>query len=271
MLRIYRYNFTFSKMKKLLNILAVLILIATPLAVGSRVFAQTLDDTEVPTMEQIYDAVPFMESVKSDDYEITGDLTETPLTGEELENVQQLGMLFGGGVLFVTIFSGIILYVFFAITQQKVAQKLGFENSWYAWVPILSTIQLFKMGDQNPWLILLSLIPVLGEIAVTIFMIIAFCKIAEKLGHDKLFGLLALVPFGAFIMWGMLAWGKKEVPTTPQTVSLDPSTLVESNPTPTILPLVEEQPEVPPYVDPIPQPTPQATSTPPAPVMPPQM
>ena len=98
-----------------------------------------------------------------------------------------------------------------ALTLMKTAQKLGAENAWYAWIPILNIVLLFKLGEQNPWLILLMLIPGIGALIVGILAIIGTMKICEKRGYDKLLGLLMLVPIANLILWGMLAWGKKNV------------------------------------------------------------
>ncbi len=268
-------------MKKSVNIVTLFLLVLMPLSIGSRIFAQDNDEFKVPTMQQLNDVTSQFETITSDDYDSVADGISNPISQSVVsEKGAQLAMLLTGGFLLVFLFSGLIFYVFFAITQKKVAQKLGFENTWHAWVPILSTIQLFKMGDKNPWLILLVLIPGLGEIALLVLTIIIYCRIAEKLGYEKLFGLLSLIPIGAFVMWGMFAWGKKGQPIAPQTSSLNPGTLVDANPAPTILPLVEEQPQVPQYVEPTPQviptpqPTPQVVTTPtPEPVTftPPQM
>lgn len=248
-------------MKKSVNIVTLFLLVLMPLSIGSRIFAQDNDEFKVPTMQQLNDVTSQFETITSDDYDSMDDGLPISLSDEEAEMGAQLAILLTGGFLFVFLFSGLILYVFFAITQKKVAEKLGFEKSWHAWVPILSTIQLFKMGDQNPWLILLVLIPGLGEIAFLVLTIIIYCRIAEKLGYEKLLGLLALVPFGLFIMWGMFAWGKKGQPIAPQTSSFNPGTLVDANPAPTILPLVEEQPVVPQYAEPTPQPAPTSNPT----------
>lgn len=268
-------------MKKLVNIVALFILLLLPLSLGGKAFAQTADELDFPTAQQLNEVTSSFETITSDDYDSVADGISNPISQSVVsEKGAQLAMLLTGGFLLVFLFSGLIFYVFFAITQKKVAQKLGFENTWHAWVPILSTIQLFKMGDKNPWLILLVLIPGLGEIALLVLTIIIYCRIAEKLGYEKLFGLLSLIPIGAFVMWGMFAWGKKGQPIAPQTSSLNPGTLVDANPAPTILPLVEEQPQVPQYVEPTPQviptpqPTPQVVTTPtPEPVTftPPQM
>jgi len=122
-----------------------------------------------------------------------------------------MAALFGGAMLFVSIICSLAMYIYMALTLMKTAQKLGAENAWYAWIPILNIVLLFKLGEQNPWLILLMLIPGIGALIVGILAIIGTMKICEKRGYDKLLGLLMLVPIANLILWGMLAWGKKSV------------------------------------------------------------
>lgn len=266
-------------MKKLVNIVALFLLLLLPLSIGGRAFAQTADELDFPTAQQLDDASSSFGTIKSDDYDIV-DFSNNPVSDDQLAALTKLATLLSGGFSIISLISTIAFYVFSALTQQKVAQKLGFENTWHAWVPILNVVQLFKMGDKSPWLILLFIVPVLGWLALYVITIIVHCRIAEKLGYDKLMGLLILIPVASFILWGMFAWGKKGQPIAPQTSSLNPGTLVDANPAPTILPLVDEQPQVPQYVEPIPpvvptpQPTPQVVTTPtPEPVTftPPQM
>jgi hypothetical protein len=97
---------------------------------------------------------------------------------------------------------------------MKIAQKLNHENPWFAWIPILNVVQLFQMGEQNPWLVALILIPGLGALVVGVISIIAIMNICEKRGYEKLLALLMLIPIGNFILLGMLAWGKKEAKVT---------------------------------------------------------
>ena len=275
-----------NSLKKLLALFLLLLPLFLPLSAK----AQSFEEGSLPTMEQVYDAVPFMEDSTIDTQDFTINGQENILTEEQLDTMAKVSSLLGGTFLLIFLFSGIVLYVFFGITQQKTAQRLGFEKSWHAWVPILSTIQLFKMGDQNPLLILLSLVPVIGQLALTVLSIMVYCKIAEKLGYDKLFGLLPLIPVGAFVMWGMFAWGEKSITTQTPVTPQNPENLVSAQPTPTILPLVEEQSQIKPTASPVtatttqpitettpniqPTPTPEPTTyTPPTqtPEIPPQI
>lgn len=243
-----------NSLKKLLALFLLLLPLFLPLPTK----AQSFEEGSLPTMEQVYDAVPFMEDSTIDTQDFTINGQENILTEEQLDTMAKVSSLLGGTFLLIFLFSGIVLYVFFGITQQKTAQRLGFEKSWHAWVPILSTIQLFKMGDQNPLLILLSLVPVLGQLALTVLSIMVYCKIAEKLGYDKLVGLLPLIPVGAFVMWGMFAWGEKSITTQTPGTPQNPENLVSAQPTPTILPLVEEQSQIKPTASPVTETTTQS-------------
>ncbi|KUK75917.1 MAG: hypothetical protein XD93_1201, partial [candidate division WS6 bacterium 34_10] len=129
---------------------------------------------------------------------------------EGAEALTAADLVFGGIVAVIAAVFSIAMYVYSGLTLMTIAKKLNQEKSWFAWVPILNVILLFKMGDQNPWLLLLVLIPGIGAFVVWILSIIALMNICEKRGYDKLLGLFALVPLANIILLGMLAWGKKE-------------------------------------------------------------
>ncbi len=155
------------------------------------------------------------------DYEITDTPSYYPTSGDFYDNSTTSGaeelfsLIFAGTFLVVYLFLIIGTYVFGAITLSMVAKQTGFKDiAWYAWIPVLNILLLFKMGDQNPWLILLMLVPIIGAFAIGILSIIATMNVCEKRGYDKLFGLFVLVPLGYFILWGLLAWGKKTKETS---------------------------------------------------------
>jgi len=183
-------------------ILSLLLLL--PFAgITTPILAQTADDYVTTSLEE-YDwntNYDWKSLVKDYDYSELADTT----TG-----VGIIAALFGGVMLFVSIICSLGMYIYMALTLMKTAQKLKAEDAWYAWIPILNVVLLFKLGEQNPWLILLSLIPGIGTLVVAILSIIATMKVCEKRGYDKFFGLLMLVPVANLILWGMLAWGKKD-------------------------------------------------------------
>ncbi|UNK69605.1 DUF5684 domain-containing protein [Microbacterium sp. H1-D42] len=74
------------------------------------------------------------------------------------------------GVLLLIV--GPIMYVVLSLFLMKVFEKAGVQGKWRAWVPVYSSMVLFKLGDMSPWLVLysigasllLSWIPVVGWI-----------------------------------------------------------------------------------------------------------
>ena len=112
---------------------------------------------------------------------------------------------------------GLAGYIFTALAFQKIGKEMKYENSWFAWVPILQNVMMFELGEQNPWLLLLLLVPGIGQIAVLILTFIALGKICEKRGYDKVLELLIFVPLAMFVLFYLLAWKPKEpiAPTTP--------------------------------------------------------
>jgi len=119
-------------------------------------------------------------------------------------------LLFGGAMLFVSIVIGVGSYIYCSLALMKIAKRLNHENAWYAWIPILNMVLLFQLGEQNPVLLLLLLIPGIGALVIGILSIIALMKICEKRGYDKALGLLVLIPVASYVLLGILAWGKKE-------------------------------------------------------------
>ncbi len=197
-------------MKKLNRFLSILVAIALPMALFVKpIIAQdTLFEDSSVTYEEYedynFEDSDLFNSFKDGFEEGYG----SELTSDESAALAGIMALFTGSMLIFAIVLGLAQYIYVAITLQKTAERLKMENTWFAWIPILQAILLFKMGDQNPLLLLLGLIPFVGAFVIAIFTIIATMNICEKRGHDKLLGLITLIPIGALILWGILAWGK---------------------------------------------------------------
>ena len=197
--------------KKFLLTVMAFAFVAVPLSV---VNAQETEDTAT-TLEDYtdFDWDSYYEEL-SDAYDSYDDTSYTyDLEGDEAEAV--MAALLGGTAILGVILAiaggfGVIAYIYTSLTMMKVAQKLNHENPWFAWIPVLNVVQIFQLGEQNPWLIALFLIPGVGALIVGVISIIAMMKICEKSGYDKLLALLMLIPVGNLILLGMLAWGKRE-------------------------------------------------------------
>lgn len=146
------------------------------------------------------------------DYDWSTDTSESSLDLEEglATILGGMTLLFGGVALIFGITVSLATYVYSSLALMTIANKLGNENGWFAWVPILNTILLFQLGDKNPWLLLIAFIPGIGALVIAILCIIIIMTICEKRGYDKLLGLLSLVPIANLVLIGVLAWGKKE-------------------------------------------------------------
>jgi len=191
-------NFYIFKMRKLLlTIILTLSFFLPALLVARPVLAE--ESLISPYEYEEYDWESYYDDWEdlSDDYYTAGSLAAG-------------GLAIAGVMIAIYSVVGIAMYVFSALALMNIAKRLNVENGWYAWIPILNLILLFKMGEQNPTLLLLLLIPGVGALVVGVISIIAIMKICEKRGYDKLLGLLMLVPIANLVLLGMLAWGKKE-------------------------------------------------------------
>lgn len=202
-------NFIYFTMKRIFNFVATFLLLLMPLSLMvTPVAAQTEDEIMLDTSYEDYDWDSYMS-----DYDYEYDWDSSTYDSELSEGVAAamgtFGLLFGGVMLVFSIAASLALYVYTALALMNIAKKLEVENAWFAWVPILNMALLLKMGMQNPWLILLVLIPGLGALIVAILSVIATMKICEKRGYDKLLGLLSLVPVANLVLLGVLAWGKR--------------------------------------------------------------
>lgn len=126
------------------------------------------------------------------------------------------GALFVGVGLVISIAVTLAFYIYSAITLKKTAEILGYGDTWMAWVPIANAVLMLKMGDMNPWLLLIALIPGIGALVLLVIYLIVMANIAEKRGYDKLFTLINLIPtIGSLVYWGIMAWGNKDKVVTP--------------------------------------------------------
>ena len=111
----------------------------------------------------------------------------------------------------------VALYVWTAWSLSAVFKKAG-EEGWQAWVPVLNTIVLLRLGGFSGWFVLLALVPVLGQIALLVVLIMAFHHINLSFGVGVGMTVLAalLLPVWASILgWGSARWIGAPGPLTP--------------------------------------------------------
>lgn len=206
-------------MRKLIASLVLSIALLLPLGmVAKPVFAQTETDTTTvaPDDTSYYETYDYgYDDTYDDSYSsYSYDLSDTDAEAGVFAGM--VALLFGGVMLVVSIVVGLGSYIYCALALMKIAKRLDYDNPWFAWIPILNLVLMFQLGEQNPMLLLLLLIPGVGAVVVGVLSIIALMKICEKRGYDKMLGLLSLIPVANYILFGILAWGKREpVQNTP--------------------------------------------------------
>lgn len=205
-------------MKRVKNILlAVMLILFIPFVYTESAFAQSVGKIEYEEdfdFDQMFDT--YENGKLIDSTEVSLENLKEEISDSNIEDISGslLGLIGGAsalafaGIYITAIIISLATYIYSAITLKKVADKLGHPKSWFAWVPVLNIILKFQLGEQNPWLILLGLIPIVGSVVIMVLTVIVTIKICEKLGHEKLLGLLTLIPIGAIVLWGILAWGK---------------------------------------------------------------
>lgn len=167
-----------------------------------------------------------IESVR-DIPEVLGTYTSNQVSNMDFLTGLSIVML--GVIVLIGIFILIAIYIFSAIALRKIAKRLGEENSWMAWVPFLNIYLLLKMGDISTeamiafWVamfiqaipslpgmkIVIFLLTLAGGLTIQVIYVIAYMRLSEKIGFNKLLGLIALTQIGHPVLLGILAWGNQ--------------------------------------------------------------
>ncbi|UCC45577.1 MAG: hypothetical protein JSU65_06575 [Candidatus Zixiibacteriota bacterium] len=96
----------------------------------------------------------------------------------------------------------IVGYLYFSYALYMIAKKLNHDNPWFAWIPILNTIQLIQMAYKPMYWFLLMFVPVVNLVCIAILWI----EVAKRCGHSPLVGFLTLIPPFSLVTIGMMAW-----------------------------------------------------------------
>jgi len=126
------------------------------------------------------------------------------------EELIGVGALMALGGTFLVVFLG--MYVYVALVLQSIAKRLKHDNPWWAWIPILNIVQITDLVKMSRWwtlIILASMVPFVGGLAMTAVMIWWWWIIAERLNYPGWYSLLLLIPIVNLIVLGMMAWSKR--------------------------------------------------------------
>lgn len=112
------------------------------------------------------------------------------------------------GANIVTLLFYVLVYAFTSFCGMTILNKLNYENSWLAWIPIANVYAYLEAGEQDQPLVwtIVSIIPCVGLIAL-IKIIPAWISICNQLGKNPWILLTILIPcLGPFILFGYLAF-----------------------------------------------------------------
>ncbi|MDY0909138.1 large exoprotein [Microbacterium sp. CFBP9034] len=132
---------------------------------------------------------------------------------------------------FLTVFGLVIALAFYVISSwflMKIFDKAGVQGRWRAWVPIYNYMVFSKLGDLNPWLVLIAIgaslvlgwIPVLGQligVAAFVVTLLAAWRVGLKLQKEAVW--LILYFFLSLVWLGINAFDRSRwntaVPAAP--------------------------------------------------------
>jgi hypothetical protein len=138
------------------------------------------------------------------DWELLSDTDNLDnLSDEEAAVFSAALFLTGVGLVVFGVFA-LIAYVYTSWAFMVVAQKVGEQPAWLAWVPILNVYLLTKIAKVHPLSLLLMFVPI-ANIVYAVFLLM---KIAERRGFPSWLGLFVLVPLAGLILPGYLAWAE---------------------------------------------------------------
>lgn len=132
------------------------------------------------------------------------------------------------GVLFFILLIGLVAFLFFAVCKYKIFKKAGRQDAWAAFVPFYDNYVMFEVAGRPGWWTFVGLLPVIGQVAALVTMIIGIIDLAKSFGKSG--GFAALMIIVSIVGWPMLAFGdaKYQGPAGPEGSKTPP---VQSGPT----------------------------------------
>lgn len=137
------------------------------------------------------------------DYTYSYDFSTDSLDAVEMGT---LGTAFAALAAWIAAYAFIIsiISLIIIIAMWKIFTKAG-KPGWAAIIPIYNAVVLFQISGLSPWLLLIGLIPGLGQMALGIIGIIATFRLATAFGKGVGYGFGLL--FLPIIFYPILAFG----------------------------------------------------------------
>ncbi len=98
-------------------------------------------------------------------------------------------------------------YIFSAFCLMKMADRLGVENGWFAFIPFLNLWLLTQMGNrETSWFIIMLIFSFCCSIVTFVMIILIMMDVAEALGFENWWGILLIIPIFNFYVLYKLAF-----------------------------------------------------------------
>ncbi|MBN2025722.1 MAG: hypothetical protein JW854_03005 [Actinobacteria bacterium] len=109
------------------------------------------------------------------------------------------------GIILGSLLAAVVFYVLSAWLLYRIGKRFNYENSWYAWVPILNMWMMTELAGRDMTFFLILLLGTFFCFIVGIvMMVILWMDIAEKCGKERWYGVLVIIPIvNWFIMYSL--------------------------------------------------------------------
>jgi hypothetical protein len=98
-------------------------------------------------------------------------------------------------------------YIWISYCTMKMADRLGVENGWFAFIPFLNLWLYTQMGEkENSWFIIMLIFSFCFGLVTAVMVILIFMDVAERLGFESWWGILLIIPIFNFYVVYKLAF-----------------------------------------------------------------
>ena len=140
--------------------------------------------------------------------------------------------------ILIVVLLGLGVYIWSSLALSGVFAKVG-EQRWQAWVPVWNAAVLLRIGGYSPWLVLVVLVPILGQLAFFVVLVMACHRITTGFGYGPGMTVVAALwnPIWASVLaWSDASWSGQALvrPVAPPPVAPGHSEQPPGYPPPTV-------------------------------------
>ena len=111
------------------------------------------------------------------------------------------GMMAAMGAMWFVVL--VIAYFWTAIPLFAIGKKLGRDDAWWAWIPIVNIVLMCRIAGKPDWWVVLFFIPLVNIVV----SVLCWVGIASACDKPDWLGILMLVPVANLVIPFYLAFG----------------------------------------------------------------